>query len=388
MKGRYRWLAGLNFFVSGTMAFIAIYFPLILERKSFTLSEIGFALAIGSLVGFFGQFFWGMTSDRRGSIRFVLFALTAGTCLLAFGLRLSDSYLLALTFAVAIRFCSTSLLPLTDLWTLRHSENGSGNFGAFRLWGSVGYVASALAFGWAASLFDLNATFWALWLTAALYALAVFLLPETGRPADSKAPKISEALSLFRAPATWLFLGVTLLINVPARAFDGFFSLYVKSMGGDDGMIAAAAIVAPLFEIPFFLYGTKWIGRIGHRSMLLYSALLYMAIWLFYMWNDSVILLALSQVAMSGAYVMFYLAALSHMRAFVPERLRATGQMLLFMFMNTLSAFAGNALAGYMLENGHRTWLFGFSLAFACGALILVRLLPKAAVNNRSSIAD
>lgn len=378
-------IISLNFLISGPMVFISVYLPLVLQDKSFSLLEIGMVLSLGSLVGFVGQMFWGFMSDKFGTIRYISLSVILGTCLLFAGLYVSVSFIGVLVIAVVVRFFTTSLLPFTDLWTLQFSESKGKDFGIYRQWGSIGLVVLTLLFGVAATLGDLSAASVVHLSILILCFLLVWEMKEQGRK-PLQTTELMKGFLIFLKPQMLLFSGAVLLINIPARAFEGFFSIYIKQMGGSDMMIAIIAVIAPLCEIPFFIYGSRWIRNRGITPVLMTSALFYGAVWIFYIWNQSVLLFAISQIVFGGAHVLFYVAAMIHMRKHVPEILQSTGQLFLFMLMGTLSGTVGNLLAGQLLLRGKGPLLFGMSAGGTLLALLLFLLLQIAEKIGSKSI--
>ncbi|MFD0670063.1 MFS transporter [Cohnella sp. GCM10027633] len=376
-------LVALNFLVSGPLVFISVYLPLVLQDKSFSMLEIGMTLSAGSLVGFAGQLFWGIASDKYGTIRVITLLVFAGTFILFGGLYAADRFAWVFVFAIGVRFFTTSLLPFSDLWTLNYAERTGRDFGFYRHWGSVGIVLLTLLFGAAATAGELPAVFGTHGAIILLVLWLVAGMRERGRP-RMQAAELRRGLALFVAPRMLLFAGAVLLVNIPARAFEGFFSIFIKQQGGSDMTIAIIAIIAPLCEIPFFLYGSRWIRGFGVYPILLVSAALYGAIWALYAWSQSVWMLAVTQVAFGGAHVLFYVAAMFHMRSKVPEAMQSTGQLVLFMLTGTLSGVAGNLWAGHQLLNGNASRMFGISALGTLLALLLLLLL-QAFDRNRSN---
>lgn len=358
------------------MAFIAVYLPLVLQERSFTLLEIGLALSLGSFIGLCGQLLWGFVSDKYGTIRKVLIVLFAGTIILFAGLYVADAFVTTMLFAVLVRIVTTSILPLVDLWTVDYTEREGKNFGRFRQWGSVGYVAFTLIMGFMAAAAGLKAVYWLHWLLLLLCISITLTLQETGRP-KAGAGHLRASLKVLRMPRIGLFFVAVLIFCIPARAFEGFFSLHVKELGGGEMVIAVLSVVAPLFEVPFYLWGMNWMNRIGVYRLLLISGMLYVPIWISYAWNTSVLYLGISQIALSGANVLFYLAAMIYMRTHFPENLRSTGQLLLFIFIGTLSGVVGNLWAGFMLSGGLHTLMFLLCAAAVGLSMLLLQFIRQ-----------
>lgn len=373
----------LNFLISGTLSFISIYLPLILQEKSFSMFEIGLTLSLGSLAGFFGQLLWGIVSDKFGTIRIILLTVFVGTAVFISGLYIANVFFVILFFAILIRIFTTSILPLTDLWTMNYTELTGRNFGVYRQCGSIGYVVIVLGMGGAAAKFGLMAVFWVHWGILALCIIAVFRMRET-KNVQRKTVDLRNLFFLFRNPQLWIFFIAILLVNIPSSAFNSFYSIYVKQLGGGDMVIAFAAIIAPICQIPYFILTTRWTERFGIYPVLTVSAGIYAILWSVFIWNHSLPFLILSQIGLSGAKVLFYVAGMFHMRRHIPEYLRSTGQLVLFMFMFTLSGFAGNLWTGHMLDLGYRSQLFLTSMLASMIALLILLSLSLFNKTKRS----
>lgn len=374
-QGQAIYIAALNFLISGTLAFIAIYLPLVLQEKSFSLFEIGLTLSLGSLVGFFGQLFWGVFSDKFGTIRYVMLMVVAGTAVLFAGLYVSNAFILIMCFAILLRFFTTSLLPFTDLWTMNYTESAGKNFGVFRQWGSVGFVVLTLGMGVAAASFGLFSVYWMNWLVLLICALIVLKMQETARP--RRAANVRKGLLLLRKRQLWLFFIAVPLISVPDNAFNSFYSIYVKELSDSDMMIAFAAVVSPICQIPFFILSSRWVKNVNIFRIFTVSAGLFTMLWAAFIYNHSLLFLILSQVGLSSAKVMFYVSGTVYMRKHIPEQFRSTGQLVFFMLLFTLSGFIGNLWAGYMLDLGFRSGLFLISMVSTLIALIIFQILSR-----------
>ena len=125
------------------------YFPLWLDSHGFSGSAMGFIAALSPAMSFFGPPLVGLLSDARGA-RGNLLSLAcvcAGSAMallcLSELLGLSASFAVVFGAVLAYAACRAPLVLLADRLTIEHG----GSYGRRRVWGSVGYMLAATAFG-------------------------------------------------------------------------------------------------------------------------------------------------------------------------------------------------------------------------------------------------
>lgn len=349
---------------------------MIMQSKGFTFVDIGIALACGSLVGLLGQIFWGGVSDKFRTIKKAVLGLFILSMTLLGGLYVSESFAAVWLSAVWIRFCTASILPFTDLWTMNFSESRGTNFGKYRMWNSIGAVALTFLMGMTVTSWGLQSVYGVQLLLLFACILLVSRLPDSNH-ANRNPAIISESFKLLKDRAIWPFCTALLLICIPARAFEGFFSVYMKSLGGSDMMIAGTAITAGLIEVPLFWLGSRWLNKFGVWPLLMISGGVYSAVWLLNIWNLPLWCVAATLIMLNVAHVLLYLAAMMYLRIRIAESMRSTGQMLLYMSLFSISGFIGTMGAGSLLSDNNAAFMYVISLACVGMAIVILRGLHK-----------
>ncbi len=240
------------FFYFGSLGIYLPFLPLFLKNKGFSGVEIAFLISLLPIFKLISPPFWGYVSDVLFSPKNVLIATTflSGVTFVLFTVftsRLAVVILLSL-FALL----RAPLIPLMNSLTFKFLGDEGEKFTLIRLWGSVGFIVSALIVGKLLSKLDMN-IFFPLALATILFANTVvsFLFPDIEPPAKGKSKK--DLIKLITNGAFIYFIIVSMISRIADGPYYSFFSLHLKNLGFKEGFIGVAWSVGVVAEIAIFV---------------------------------------------------------------------------------------------------------------------------------------
>lgn len=349
---------------------LGIWFPFytlyLKENAGLSGTQVGLVMATLPLVGILGQPFWGQVADRTGSRTRLLSLLALCAAAGYAALTLPESFAGFVVATAALALFSTALIPSCVSVTLALGrEGGVRAFGRTRVWGTVGFLVSVLAFpelldawqsrdglealrGESLSAPGLEIMFPVTAIIVAMGGLMALALPRGG------------AVSLRAARGDWR----ELLRNRPYRrvlifALLGYFCLqgpqiffpvFVRSLGGEIDTVSRLWIPMLALEIPLIAYSGATLERLGARGLLATGVLAGGLRWvvcgfapdLSWVWPVQL----LHGVVVAGLVIGGPL----YVEQVVPERLRSTGQGVLAMVGFGAGGIASNAGSGWLID--------------------------------------
>ncbi|KAF0994091.1 Multidrug resistance protein MdtG [Geobacillus sp. TFV-3] len=121
---------------------------------------IGWIMSITPIVTMAAQPLWGMATDyTRKPVGLLTMALVL-TALFGFLYSLAGSYRMFVVLTVLLSAVQSAIVPLSDSIALHQVRDHGGNYGAIRLWGSLGFAAAVLVVGWLADHFAFAVIFY------------------------------------------------------------------------------------------------------------------------------------------------------------------------------------------------------------------------------------
>ena len=193
LKGSFPPLACLYLLLFGAFGMEAPFFPLFLQSRGRTATEIGVILSAGTAVRLSIGPIVGVLADRVG-VR-----LTLGCAAVAAGI-VGTSYLAAGSFAALLAVSMlhagalSSLNPLSDALTLTASAREGFTYGAVRGVGSGSFVAATLLSGVAVAAFGLPSIVAAASVMVLLMVAPLSFL-RSPAPAGPKGPALSGVVA-------------------------------------------------------------------------------------------------------------------------------------------------------------------------------------------------
>ena len=352
-----------------TLPFLPWYF----STLGLSATQSGVLLAVGPTFALVAPPLWGQLSDRTGRPGAVLVVVSAGAAA-GFGLLSAATAFGAVLLALAVHSAFASATStLIDTLTLQHVERRGGSYSAIRLWGSVGFVVSALAFG-QRRVIDGSAVLMPLALMAAYAAWAAVMLARAPahRPAGPRAT-VAQAVALVSRGEVVLVLVATALHWIACAPFNGTLPVHLKALGLSPATVSYCAAAGVLAEIAVMWSWPRWSHRLSAHSLLILSFLGSALRW----WGMSLtssgpVLVALSLLH-GLTFGAFFVAAVAWMASQAPGSLRATGQSLLVAGTFGVGGLVGYVLAGraYDALGGHRLFAAAGALELAPAALLL-----------------
>ncbi|MGH7364613.1 MAG: MFS transporter, partial [Candidatus Methylomirabilales bacterium] len=248
-----------------------------------------------------------------------------------------------------------------------------------RVFGSLGYIAAALAVGFAleavgAGVVLLGGTFALL----AAAAVAAGPLPEP----TLRGARLKEAWAdLVRNRALCWFLAASLLVRVSSGTHITFFTLYLRELGIGEGLAGVAWAVGVAAEVAVMLAWPLLLRRIPLRLLLALGFGATAVRWVAVTLTASPALLVVIQSLHGLTFGVTYLASVHLMDSEAPPALRASGQALYAAVAFGLAGLLGNGLAGLLAERLALATLFRLSglVALLGTALFLVTVRVPAA---------
>ncbi|MDX1655700.1 MAG: MFS transporter [Candidatus Competibacteraceae bacterium] len=292
---------------------------------------------------------WGWLADRRGR-RMALVRLGCLLALVCFvGVWPAQGHYGALVVVVlGFSFFWSAALAQFEVTTLNHLGRDTHRYSLFRLWGSVGFIVTALVAGVTVQSLGIGMVPALITLCLGLLLGVSLAVPEAPGQPDRRSGSLGRVL---RRPAVVALLVVSLLVQASHGPYYAFFSIHLEALGyrGDTiGLLWSLGVVA---EVGVFLLMHRWLPRFGARRLMLIALGLTALRWgLTAGLAASLPVLLLAQTLHAFSFGVHHATAIHLIHHFFTGPHQGRGQAL----YSSLSFGAGGALgslmAGYLWQ--------------------------------------
>ena len=366
--------AAISLCYFGFIGLFSPYAPLWYQSLGYSTFAIGALTSMQSATRLVAPYAWGWWADHSGR-REPLLRLAIGSAVVAsLGFFAFQDYAWIAVVCVALMLCTAGVVPISEAVLAHHVSSGGqvdiARYGRVRLWGSVGFVATATAGGFVLELAGVER--FPLLCTGVLATLlfAAFRLPPSSEPAHAE-PVVEGALAVLREPVVaWFFAGTFLTVLAHTSLYT-FYSLYLASLGYGQGAIGLLWAVGVAVEVAWFAFQGRWMNRLPVHGWLALaagvSALRFAAIAAF---ADHATVLIVAQLLHAITFAAQHSACIAVISRHFPGRLRSRGQALYTVLGYGASGVLGGVAGGALSER------LGYAAVFwAASAVSLVAVL-------------
>ncbi len=364
-----------------------------LQKNGFSPSDMGVLNAICAAVGIASVAFWGMMSDRIGSIKKIVFILIiAGATLYALvpliPVNLPYSSILFLVYLPLVNFFRGSMVPMKDNLEVRSCNAMGLNFGKIRSFGSFMFTIGSLIISALLSTFlDVKHTFWialVLMLPAILLTLKMNDPVHVRKTGETKAKREKlDIRPLLKNGKYISFLLFALVFYIAANTEINFIPYYMADIGVDSGNYGFFLAYRGALEIPLLLLMSRLRKRIKLEYLLLLGVLLMsVEVLLFASFARSLPTMLLSTTFFGLGNGVFIGSSLNYLYELAPNNLKATAQSF-FTAVASGAGIIGNLVGGMVFSAMNATdfyfVVFGLYLLSVCVFVVSSRFGKKKA---------
>lgn len=371
--------SGSEFFFWMVMA-VPSYYVVFLQNNGYNGTQVGLIMALISATSILSQPFWGLISDKIGSVKktfsllLVIASIVLTSTVFLGSARLSPGLILGVFLLPLAAFFYAPLNPLLDTWIVDTANREPNiSYSKIRLWGSIGYAIVTFSMVTVASRFSANYTF----LVFPLFTIP--LLAICSRLEDNKAQAKTRVRMRDLHPGQLLrnyyfvfFLLFNMVINSPFSFSGNFLPSLLSSVGGSSNQIGLLNGARALFEIPALLVSYKLYRRFNRPMVLALAAGIHMLTQLLYPNCPNLLTVVIVQFAGGFAGGLAIGTACSYIYQLTPPHLAATAQTL-GGALNSLAAIFFNILGGRLFDAfGIRTLFYINAALLFAGATVLI----------------
>ncbi len=343
------WISRVLYFF--LFAAVGAFFPYInVYYRSIGLSgtQIGLIGSLGPLMGMIAGPLWGLFSDRLGVTRPLLMLAIVGAMLSVLGLSVAPGFAWLLPITAAYAFFTNPIMPLLDSTTLELLQGRRERYGRQRLWGSLGFVVTSWAFGNILERAGLHWLFYGYLVLMSVVLVVAVWLP--ARRTRLSGPLRSGLARLVRQ-RTWLFFSASLIVlGIANSGMHSFLNIYVKEMGGGEGLIGLMWGLAALSEVPVMFLAAPIIAQISTRRTMAIAYALYAVRWLLLGIMPSPGWAVLINLLHGPTFGALWVAGVAYADALAPDELKATAQGLFSATLYSISSVIGSPLSGLLFD--------------------------------------
>ncbi len=360
--------------------------------------QVGGVLGMAALLSLVGYPAWGLVADTllgrdRTLVVAALLAAASGV-----GILLSaDRPDWLATFIIAQLVCVAPWAPISDALALGVLGTGARSYGRIRSGTSAGWVGAVLLAGAIATTAGLQPVR-GLFVVAALAMAAVAAAGRTpqiasrrpGRPTRGERLTWAGFRGTLRASPIFLpFLAVLLLASLATNASYAFISLRILDEGGGPMLLALAAAMPAVVEVPTFTMVGRLADRFGLRALYLAGSMFTATQMLIIAIAPVPAIIALVRLLDGAGFALRYSSIVLITGAALPDRLRATGQSIASLMTSGVAPIVSVPVGGWVYG------AFGGSTLFAaCSAVLWVatavasRVLAPLTAQRRAAPAE
>lgn len=371
-------LSVFYFLFFGALGFLLTFVPVFLKARGLSLSEIAILLAVNAAVGGLTQVSIGHISDLLGSRKQLgaLCCVLLGISYICF-VYAHSLWAFALLFAWSgVTFLGGFTIPQAIIsdWTSAEGSTARG-FSATRIWGTIGFIASLLLVTRWPGIARGNAFLYAGGWLYILSALPLLALREA--PVHRATRNIfKDAKAVLVSQRAYMFLICYALYRLCESGVLGFLNLYLKSLGADERVIAAAYMINAVAEIPFVLTIGFVSDKIGRKVLLIISfAALAIRLYLYSLISVPTAVYYI-QLLHGLTFGIVVIVSVAYMSDVAPPNLHGTAQGLLSVF-NAIAMTLSPLLVGFIGEAIGLRPTFQIMAAIMALAFVLLTVFVK-----------
>lgn len=369
-------VTGLFWFAWAFGCYQSVY----LQSVGFSASNLGVLNAASSAVTIASVSFWGMVSDRIGSIRRVLIlVLAVGSALYAMvpliptGLPFSP--LLFTVLIPALNFFRGSVATFDENLLVRNCNELRLNFGVLRGLGSLLFTVGSVLIAAVLPQVGVPNTFWISGLLMVPAIICVVLAREpNSKPSRGKDGKGGMNLGeLFKNKAYVSFLFFALVFYIAASCEGNFIPYFMGEVGVPSERYGILLALRAFMEIPFLLFMVRLRQKFPLRVLVLGAPVLMAVECLgFGLFANSLPGMLLCCTFFGLGNGLFIGSSLNYVYELAPDHLKASAQAF-FASVSSVSGILGNLLGGVVFDAiGARPFYLSVGCAYLLSSLIFL----------------
>lgn len=302
------------------------FWPLWLASRQLNAAEIGIVLAIGIGAKVIGLPIAAHLADRSGRRRRPMQRL-ALLSVLSFALfALTDAFWPIILVSLLFFSLWPPVMSLGESLTLMAARDGGFEYGRVRLWGSLSYIAAALAAGTVLARVPADAVYWMIVAGVAVTALSCLAIPDLKAP-PSRGHRL-PILALLRRRDVVLLLAGCGLVQGSHAVYYAFGTLHWQAAGYSETVIGGLWALGVTCEVVLFACGTAAIRLAGPVGLMVIAGLASAVRWLGTGATEWLPALLLFQALHAFSFGAAHLGAMHWISRNVDPALSATAQSL------------------------------------------------------------
>lgn len=327
------------------------FFNIFLEDKGFNGLQIGVITGLFQGTLFFIVPIWGILADKNGNKKVYQIALFFSS-LLIFSVGYMSAFTIILVYMLFLSHFSHPTGSLLDSLAVSHVKNSQqSSFGELRVWGSIGWAVGTITMGRILINHETDVIF----QTASILFFLTFLTTVTVFKCNrtdftQNRFNLNHLMIIFKNRAVFWFLIILLFYGISVSPLYLFINLYFREIGTDNQTIGIAFAVQALSELPFFLFGSRFVRKIGVSNILVFSMLVAIIRLILYSYISTPSIAVILGITQGITFSMFWLAGIEYVHNFIPAQYRATGQSLIYAFHVGAGVTIGNVFNGWLYD--------------------------------------
>lgn len=348
--------------------------------------QIGTIMSIGPIIMIFFQPLWGMISDATGSPIRVLTLTTFLAGIFGLGYLAFQGYYWFVLVAVLVAIFQSAIIPVSDSLSLTFATRVGYDYGAIRLFGSLGFGIAVFVMGRISEVAPAS-IFYAFFISLTIAAVLAIRAPKEKTTAPKSLLKgLKEILTLKKYI---IFLVITFLIFGPNLANNTYFGLFIEDSGGTYTGIGIAFLIAVLSEVPFMRLANSWIRKIGLLQVAALAGAVSLFRWLSYFAEPSLTFIYVTAVIQGFSLGLFIPVGLQYIRDITPVHIVATAVTFYSAIGNGLGNWFCTFVGGILYEDFsiYAVYLF-FAILSLIGVVLNIWLLREEKRSNQRQLAS
>lgn len=369
-----------HFTVFGPMGVASVYFGIWLANRGIRPEEVGIINAAPVLLMLVANVFIGRLADRARDWRSAIIVLSLFSGFVAFGLFFVSGFWGIILVWTLTMMPAAALVPITDAATLRMTQRRGTDFGIVRAWGTVGFMAMAIAagplIGWLG-----DAAFAPLFVAvAALRAVLSLQLPafrgdrssEAPAPAGPAVGKLREVMKPWFI-ATLIGLGIVYSTHA---AIGAFAALLWVEQGISEALIGPLIAVMAASEAVMMFLWSRFKVKVSARHLILIAALVAAFRWGVMAFSPPIWVLFPLQLLHSITFAVGYFGGIYFIANWTREEIAAEAQGFSYVLQQAMSVIVLVGMGWCVQAFGAGAWLVlsGYALLGAVCVLVSLRL--------------